>query len=172
MAPDDVPVWPIGKMRSCCNVHHVIFVTFPRLYFLKNPFDSVLRPVDGGFRTYPRDTVSRIRFIREAQELGFSLYEIEELLSLKSDPGSDCSLVRDRALKKRREVDVKIKLLNDIDKTLIALIEACPGKGSINFCAILNALDHDGRSIESPNSKPKPKKGRTSNGRQTKSRNL
>ena len=91
----------IGEAANAANVG----VETIRFYERKGLINQPLRPVDGGFRTYPRDTVSRIRFIREAQELGFSLYEIEELLSLKSDPGSDCGSVRDRALKKRREVD-------------------------------------------------------------------
>lgn len=65
----------------------------------------ILRPSklpDGGFRRYPPETIERVRFIRQAQGLGFSLREIEELLSLRADPASDCGQVRERAVAKPR----------------------------------------------------------------------
>ena len=54
-----------------------------------------------GYRIYSYETVKRIRFIRQAQALGFSLREIRELLSLKADPSADCADVRDQAEAKR-----------------------------------------------------------------------
>ena len=58
----------------------------------------------------PVTTIGHIRFIGLAQELGFSLDEIDDLLSLRSEPGKDYSDVRQRALKKRKEADVKKSL--------------------------------------------------------------
>lgn len=93
-----------------------------------------------GFREYDADTVARIRFIRQAQELGFSLREIEELLSLRADPNADCAEVRVQAATKRDEVEKKIADLKRIRAALDVLIAACPGKGAITACSILDAL--------------------------------
>ena len=98
------------------------------------------KPPNGGFRSYSAETVERIRFIRQAQSLGFSLKEIDELLSLRADPSTDCSDVRERARGKLREVKAKIARLNAIGSALEELIDACPGKGAARHCSILEAL--------------------------------
>lgn len=59
--------------------------------------DQPPRPVGGGYRVYPDETVRRVQFIRRAQELGFSLREIAELLSLRADHDADASDMRRRA---------------------------------------------------------------------------
>jgi len=112
-----------------------------RFYERKGLIKQPTRPVGGGFRAYPQDALSRVRFIREAKELGFSLGEIAELLALRSDPKTDCRSVRKRALNKRNEVEDKIKKLKALQKTLTALIDGCPGKGPTTFCSILVALE-------------------------------
>jgi MerR family copper efflux transcriptional regulator len=117
-----------------------------RFYERKGLVKQPIRPADSGFRTYPPEVVSRIRFVREAQELGFSLREIEDLLSLKADPHTDCSSVRNRALKKRDEVNAKIKRLKALQRTLTTLIAACPGKGVTSYCSILDALEQGNNS--------------------------
>ncbi len=152
----------IGQAAKAANVG----IETIRFYERKGLINQPRRPVDGGFRTYPRETVSRVRFIREAQELGFSLSEIDELLALKSDPGTDCGSVRERALEKRQEVAAKIKRLKEIDKTLITLIEACPGKGSLNFCSILNAMN-EGSSTKQNTRARQAGKGRKCNDQKT-----
>ena len=93
-----------------------------------------------GYRSYPADTVRRLKFIRQAQELGFSLREINELLALKAAPGTDCSDVRDRASAKLHEVDAKIAQLQGIRSALEELVSACPGRGALRSCTILQAL--------------------------------
>ncbi len=57
-----------------------------RFYERKGLIEQPPKPLDNGFRVYPEETVQRVRFIRQAQEIGFSLREIEELLSLRADP--------------------------------------------------------------------------------------
>ena len=57
-----------------------------RFYERKGLIDQPLRPREGGFRIYPDHAVHRVRFIRKAQELGFSLSEVEDLLALRADP--------------------------------------------------------------------------------------
>ncbi|MBI4273980.1 MAG: MerR family DNA-binding protein [Rhizobiales bacterium] len=95
-----------------------------------------------GFREYDAETVSRICFIRQAQELGFSLREIKELLSLRADPGADCADVRIRAIKKRDEVERKVAELGRIRAALDTLIASCPGGGALRACTILDAIEH------------------------------
>ena len=98
------------------------------------------RPRDGGVRCYDDAAVDRIRFIRQAQELGFSLREIMELLSLRADPGADCGDVRHQAVAKREEVDRKIERLQKIRAALDELIASCPGGGALRACTIIDAL--------------------------------
>jgi len=98
------------------------------------------KPFGAGPRRYAPEIVDRIRFIRQAQHLGFALREIQELLSLQADPAADCSDVRGRALVKIEEVDSRIAQLADIRSALVRLLAACPGSGALGACSILGAL--------------------------------
>lgn len=111
-----------------------------RFYERRGLIDQPPTPADG-HRRYPAETVRRIRFIRQAQQIGFSLNEIGELLSLRADPSADCADVRDRAAAKVEEVDSKIAELNRIRRALEDVIAACPGRGNVGACTILEALD-------------------------------
>ena len=111
-----------------------------RFYERKGLIEQPLKPQDGGYRTYPIETVQRIKFVRQAQEIGFSLREIEELLSLRADPSADCSDVRERAVVKREEVDRKMEQLGRIRSALDELIAACPGRGALRACSIMASL--------------------------------
>lgn len=99
------------------------------------------RPSGSGVREYDSDTVARIRFIRQAQDIGFSLREIAELLSLRADPEADCADVRARAIEKREEVLVKLDRLSRIRDALDVLIARCPGGGGVTCCTILDAME-------------------------------
>jgi MerR family copper efflux transcriptional regulator len=99
------------------------------------------QPLKGeGYRVYSPDLVARIRFIKEAQQIGFSLSEIGELLALRADPAADCSQVRFRAVGKLDDVRQKIEKLRAMGAALETLIAACPGKGALSTCAIMEAL--------------------------------
>jgi MerR family mercuric resistance operon transcriptional regulator len=112
-----------------------------RFYERKLLIEQPPKPKDSGFRDYPIETVRRIRFIRQAQDLGFSLKEIDELLSLRADPSADCADVRARASAKLEDVNEKIARLNAIQAALQDLIGACPGRGpAARCCSILEAL--------------------------------
>lgn len=111
-----------------------------RFYERRGLIEQPPRPRDGGYRFYEDGVVERIRFIRQAQELGFSLDEIEELLSLRADPAADCADVRAQAVAKRKEVDRKIAQLRDIRAALDELIATCPGGGALKACTIIDAL--------------------------------
>jgi MerR family copper efflux transcriptional regulator len=92
-------------------------------------------------RRYSADTVARIRFIRGAQNLGFSLKEIEELLALRVVPGASKSDVRERAQAKVVEIEEKMRDLQRMKDTLMRLIGACDGAGPLEDCPILDAFD-------------------------------
>jgi MerR family transcriptional regulator, copper efflux regulator len=111
-----------------------------RFYERKGLIDQPLKPLDSGFRVYPEEAVQRIRFIRQAQEIGFSLREIDELMSLRADPSADCADVREQAVAKLEEVDHKIAHLEKIRGALEELIAACPGRGALRVCSIMETL--------------------------------
>lgn len=113
-----------------------------RFYERRGLIEQPPKPRHGGYRHYDRDIVERIRFIRQAQELGFSLREIEELLTLKTDRHADCADVRTQAVAKRQEVERKIAQLEEIRSALDALIAACPGGGDLSACTIMEAMSH------------------------------
>ena len=101
------------------------------------------RPPKGeGYRVYSPDHVARIRFIKEAQQIGFSLAEAKELLALRADPNADCSAIQRQAIAKQQEVRRKIEQLREIDAALETLIAACPGQGALQCCSIIDALNH------------------------------
>ena len=96
-----------------------------------------------GYRHYSSDAVSRLRFIRQAKELGFSLSEIKELLALRVTPGKSCSDVRAHADHKIADVDRRIASLKRMRGALVKLASACSGKGPVSQCPILEALEKE-----------------------------
>lgn len=111
-----------------------------RFYERRGLIKQPPRPHSGGVRFYDDSIVERIRFIRQAQELGFSLREIKELLALRADPKADCSDVRKQAITKRAEVDHKITQLQQMRAALDEMIASCPGGGALRACTIMDAL--------------------------------
>ena len=94
-----------------------------------------------GYRQYDPDVIRRIRFIQRGKDLGFSLREITELLSLRVARGSTCADVRARALSKMKDIDTKITVLQGMRGALVRLSAACVGRGPVSECPILDALD-------------------------------
>lgn len=97
----------------------------------------------GGFRQYGPEAVRRIRFVKRAQELGFSLDEVDELLALRTDADAGADEVRQLALAKADDIAGKIRDLERMRASLDALAAACAGQGSTRDCSILHALDRD-----------------------------
>ena len=95
---------------------------------------------DSGYRQYNGDAIDRLFFIQQAKELGFSLKEIGELLSIKSDVNTVCSDVKHLAEDKLSDIQSKIKMLRRMEKSLKELVDACPGKAPISDCPILDSL--------------------------------
>ena len=95
------------------------------------------------YRAYPEDAVLRVRFIKRAQEIGFTLKEIKQLLSLRAAPRTRCADVRERAEAKLQDIDDKVRTLQAMRKALTKLIGECSGKGPVTQCPILEALDSE-----------------------------
>jgi MerR family transcriptional regulator, copper efflux regulator len=96
-----------------------------------------------GYRQYPAGTIRRVRFIRRAKELGFTLKEIGELLSLRVDPRTTCADVRVVARAKIGDIEEKITELRRISDVLDRLARACRGQGPTTECPILDMLDEE-----------------------------
>lgn len=94
-----------------------------------------------GYRMFPSDTARRVRFIKRAQELGFSLSEIRELLALKMKPGTNRKDIRVRAEAKIADIEQKIETLERMKKALRNMTERCDGCGPLAECPILESLD-------------------------------
>lgn len=102
---------------------------------------------ESNYRVYGEDTISRVQFIKRAQELGFSLKEIKELLSLKASPRSKCGTVRKKAETKIDEIESKVADLKRMQKSLRKLARECRSKGSVTDCPILESIDSSQRVI-------------------------
>ena len=96
---------------------------------------------ESGYRQYSLHDLARVQFIRHAKELGFSLKEIMELLSLRVDPNTTCLDVKRRTEAKIVDVAGKIQALQKIKEALTHLAGLCWGSGPISECPILEALD-------------------------------
>ncbi|HKR61704.1 MAG TPA: MerR family DNA-binding protein [Pyrinomonadaceae bacterium] len=96
-----------------------------------------------GYRQFSPESVRRVRFIKRAQELGFSLKEIKELLALRIAPGSTRIDVRQRAEAKIEDIEKKVQHLRAMKKTLVRLSETCCGNGPASECPILESLSLD-----------------------------
>ncbi len=98
-----------------------------------------------GYRLYREDVIDRLRFIRRAQKLGFTLNQIKELLSLRLDPTTTCADVKQRAEQKMNDVENKIRTLQRMKRALVKLTKACSGRGPTSECPILESIETNGK---------------------------
>ncbi len=97
--------------------------------------------LESGYRQYSQSDLARLRFIKHAKKLGFSLREIMELLSLRVDPNTTCADVKKRTEAKLADVEEKILALQRIRKALGHLVGLCRGQGPTSECPILEAFE-------------------------------
>jgi Hg(II)-responsive transcriptional regulator len=95
-----------------------------------------------GYREYSADTVDVVRFIKRAQELGFSLDEIRELVSLRGVRRAERNRVRAIAQRRIADIDSKIQQLTSMRAALDTLVTSCLAGGSAE-CPIIEALNGD-----------------------------
>ncbi len=96
----------------------------------------------GGYRDYPTATVELLRFIKRAQELGFTLDEVEELLDLDSGGPDSCDAARALAERRRADLAARIRDLQRIHDSLADLVATCDLPRADRSCALLDAIDH------------------------------
>jgi len=95
------------------------------------------------YRIYPEEEISRLRFIKRAKMLGFTLNEIKDLLALSHDPQATRADIKDRTVAKIADVNRKIDDLVRIKQALVHLTAECDGHGPLDGCPILEALSGD-----------------------------
>jgi Hg(II)-responsive transcriptional regulator len=93
-----------------------------------------------GYRQYGDDAVPRLRFIRRAKALGFTLKEIAELLALRDEPDATRADVRRQAESKVAAIEAKVRDLQRMLEALLTLTATCHGDGPAGGCPILEAL--------------------------------
>lgn len=121
----------IGRLGRKAGVNVETVRYYQRIGLIKEP----VKPYSG-FRTYSNETVDRIKFIKRAQNLGFSLSEISELLKMGE---GQCDDVRHRAETKRAQIKAQIRALRALDQTLSKLVTACKTEKSPT-CPIVETL--------------------------------
>jgi MerR family copper efflux transcriptional regulator len=126
----------IGKVAEQAKVHIGTLRYYERRGLIESPPRSV-----SNYRLYPKETVHRVRFITPAKELGFSLKDTKELLSLHAAPEAECTEIRAYAEAKIKAIDEKIDSLMAMKSALSMLVAACSGQGPLTECAILESLE-------------------------------
>lgn len=128
----------IGALAGAVGVGRETIRFYERRGLIPNPPRSA-----AGYRKYPADTVRRVRFIRRAQELGFTLAEISELLKLRVSDAATCGAVEANARAKLDQVQAKVADLNRIGAALQSLVARCELREETGECPILEELDHE-----------------------------
>lgn len=111
-----------------------------RFYERKNLIAPACRK-DSGYRQFHPHVVDKITFIQHAKGLGFTLKEIEDLLSMRQSPNAMALEVKQKAQEKIVDIDSKIRRLSQIREELANLTSLCSGDGPASLCPILHAID-------------------------------
>ena len=111
------------------------------LYYERRQLLSPARRSDSGYRLYAPETVRVIRFINNAQALGFTLDEIAKLLRLRVRSRSRCEPVKRQARARLELVQGKIAGLRAMERTLLRLLKTCAARGTTDSCPILESLE-------------------------------
>ena len=129
----------IGQLAQAAGVEVSTVRYYERRGIIAEPSRAA-----SGYRQYDETVVNRIRFIRHAQDLGFTLEEIEELMGLRVDDPSSCGPVEEATRAKLRSVDSKIRELQRLRSVLARLVRACEDREQTSECPVLAILDEEG----------------------------
>lgn len=129
-------VLTIGQIAK----HTGVTVATLRFYEKQQLIEAPMR-ADSGYRQFPEITIKRVLFIQHAKDVGFTLNEIRELLTLQREPGTTCSDIKLRALQKIELIDSKLQELNRIRKALSRMVMKCKTQTKLNDCPILAELE-------------------------------
>ena len=95
---------------------------------------------ESGYRQYGQEVVERLRFIKRAQELGFTLEEIHDLLDLRVEDTAACLMVEAKTREKLEQVRRKIRELQRLEAALEGLAVSCRNRTPTAECPMLEAL--------------------------------
>lgn len=112
-------------------------------YYERKGLLAVPRRTASGYRQYDVDAVKRLRFIKHAQVLGFSLKEIRELLALRVRHGAACETVERKTRAKIELIDERVRELKRLRRTLDRLAECCAARETTAECPVLETLEDD-----------------------------
>ena len=129
----------IGQVASHAGVNVQTIRYYERRGLIPKP-----ERTRSGYRSYPDDAVRRVGFIKRAQELGFSLNEISDLLKLRVRSATACATVEKRARSKIAIVEEKIADLQRMKRVLGRLVAACETSAHTGDCPILEAMESPG----------------------------
>ena len=138
-----MPQFTIGRLAKAAGVGVETIRFYEKRGLLARP------KAVGAYREYPQEATERIRFIKRAQELGFTLAEIVELLQFADRPNADRREAKLFASQKVEEIRAKIEDLKAIEKTLSQLVERCSGHGPMEGCPIIETLTNHMNSTQS-----------------------
>jgi Hg(II)-responsive transcriptional regulator len=131
----------IGEVAAEAGVNIQTLRYYERRRLLPEPARS-----NSGYRTYDPGTVRLVRFVKRAQELGFTLREIEDLIELRQTPRRGAE-VRTLAAAKVDDIDRRIRQLKAMRKALGELVAACDCERGTPTCPIIEALDDSAEAV-------------------------
>ena len=133
-------------MANGLSIGHLATATGVKVNTIRFYEDTGVLPVPhrtaSGRRTYGGDDLKRLRFVRRARELGFSLDEIRSLLDLAGDPEGNCAEVNEIASAHLETVETKIERLVLLRDELTRISALCAG-GRVAACRVLEVLGHE-----------------------------
>ena len=138
----------IGQLAKEVGVNIQTIRYYERLKLLT---PTARRP--SGYRLYEADEVQRLRFIKNAQKLGFTLQEIADLLNLRVSSAARCGDVQRKAQAKLAQVEAKVHDLEALARALKDLIRDCRAGQPTNRCPILKCLEEKEGKVNDGNRK-------------------
>lgn len=132
----EVGVLTIGKLSKATGLGVEAIRYYEREGLLPPPARS-----PGGYRLYGQEAVATIGFIQRAKDLGFTLAEAQELLSLRASEEAECSEIESRAQAKLGAIEEKLASLSAIKVALESLIAQCQSGTAPKTCPLLEALE-------------------------------
>ena len=126
----------IGEVAAAAAVNVQTLRYYERVGLLPQPARR-----SSGYRAYGADSVRRVRFIKRAQDLGFTLGEIADLLALREQSLTACEQVETRASAALRRIDAKVRDLESMRDALSEYVTTCQSRRPFGDCPLLRALD-------------------------------
>ncbi|MGN2642148.1 MULTISPECIES: MerR family transcriptional regulator [Nocardia] len=126
-----------SELATCAGVNVQTLRYYERRGLLASPPRSA-----SGYRAYPSEAVAVVRFVKRAQDLGFTLEEIGELLDLADGGPDDCDVARELAEARMVQLAERIVDLQRMQQSLSELVATCERPRSDRSCPLLHTL-HD-----------------------------